>query len=692
MTDRELRRRVHRTLSDRGFEVLEADDVARARELLASRSPDLLVVEGSFGQGSELDFVAFSRGAGYAGPVLVVSEIWPDGPALRRFTDAWSVARVLIKPITEAQLRVEMAAAIGDATAPLFAMRSNPEAAPLTVQQPGSGNDDLDREMADLRRGYADQFPGLLDDARRAVAEAREGGGDKGGIEEAERLAHTLAGTTGVLGFRATSESLRAIEVGLAEFASDVGGAPGGAWDALDATLRHVGATFDGEWAALKSSDVGPEEESADPDAAEARRFTACILVVDDDPDTLRSLELVGRRHMIRVLTARTGDEALERAGAERIDGAVLDIYLEAGESGYDVARRLREQPGLCDLPIGFFSRDSSTTSRVKAAHAGGSLFLDKRDCGDEFPEAVRYLVSMGCQERRKVLLLTDDASASVQLLVALEARGLDVSVTTDAGSILREIFEVSPAALLVRSRLEPVSGFDVCKMVRTTTAWKDLPVVLLTDSDGREVRRACFDSGADDHVSLPADVGELVARMDVLMERVLVQRDRADRDDLTGLFTRRAFYRACNARLGEAQRKGTQLSLCVLDLDRFKQLNDGYGHEGGDRVLVGLGSLLGARFRAYDVRGRWGGEEFAVLLCNESAPVAGRVLQRVLEEFRAMEFEAPDGRRFTASFSGGIACRPDDGEDLATLFRRADARLYRVKETGRGRIEWGDG
>jgi diguanylate cyclase (GGDEF)-like protein len=231
------------------------------------------------------------------------------------------------------------------------------------------------------------------------------------------------------------------------------------------------------------------------------------------------------------------------------------------------------------------------------------------------------------------------------------------------------------------------LSGLEICRMLRMSPRWQQLPVVFVTATADLASRLSAFRAGADDYLAKPIVVPELLARIRVRLEQTRLLRERAERCPLTGTLLRRPLLEALAARLSEARRRGQQLSLALLDLDYFKQVNDRHGHLAGDRVLLGFGKLLGARFRASDLRGRWGGEEFVVALPDEDESTARGVLERVLLEFAAMEFEGDGGERFSASFSGGIACFPGDGERVDDLIRVADARLYRAKAAGRANL-----
>ena len=124
------------------------------------------------------------------------------------------------------------------------------------------------------------------------------------------------------------------------------------------------------------------------------------------------------------------------------------------------------------------------------------------------------------------------------------------------------------------------------------------------------------------------------------------------------------------------------------MDVDRFKSVNDTYGHGVGDKVLAAFGALLGTRFRLQDLRGRWGGEEFIIAFYGEWAESAREILARVSGEFAKITFDGGEGRAFNVTISGGIATYPIDGRALDELVAVADQRLYAAKQAGRNRIK----
>ena len=169
-------------------------------------------------------------------------------------------------------------------------------------------------------------------------------------------------------------------------------------------------------------------------------------------------------------------------------------------------------------------------------------------------------------------------------------------------------------------------------------------------------------------------------------LEELTYQRDH---DTLTGLANRRLFDRQINLEMQRALRTDTPLSLAMLDLDNFKDVNDTHGHATGDNVLVTLGDLLTRTLRVYDVAARLGGEEFCLLLPGASTRQAADLVTRILEDFRCIPFEAPEGEVFFTSFSAGVVTTMGSSAQNAgkELLAQADALLYEAKHQGKNRV-----
>jgi diguanylate cyclase (GGDEF)-like protein/PAS domain S-box-containing protein len=179
----------------------------------------------------------------------------------------------------------------------------------------------------------------------------------------------------------------------------------------------------------------------------------------------------------------------------------------------------------------------------------------------------------------------------------------------------------------------------------------------------------------------------EVAHRTEELSQANAALKELAGTDTLTGLANRGRAMEILEKFVSLSKRYSRPLSLAVLDIDRFKRVNDRHGHVAGDEVLRRLGALLIDSFRGEDVVARWGGEEFLIGMFGMGKPDAVKRLNAVAERFRRDRFTSPDGQQFVVTFSAGVAEYPADADEVPALYLSADIALYQAKEGGRDRI-----
>jgi diguanylate cyclase (GGDEF)-like protein len=195
--------------------------------------------------------------------------------------------------------------------------------------------------------------------------------------------------------------------------------------------------------------------------------------------------------------------------------------------------------------------------------------------------------------------------------------------------------------------------------------------------------REGTFDSAAQRVLAIVANQAAGALRAGQMIEH---NREAAIHDALTGLHNRRAFNESLERAAAREDRQGGHFALLLLDIDRFKKLNDTYGHPAGDAALRHTAQLLGHHLRKSDQAARWGGEEFAVLLASTDATGARHLAEKVRREVEKGRL-VHDGARLSVTVSVGVAVWPDDGRDPAALVASADRALYAAKEGGRNRV-----
>jgi diguanylate cyclase (GGDEF)-like protein len=664
--DAYLHRVVAPALHAQQIRILHAYSLAEANTLLKDAKVDAMIVDSHLPDGEGDAWVMKRRKAGDRTPVIFVSVSERALGLLRGHREELEPSVLVTKPIVPTLFAAQVRSLFGSTG------RSMEEQRPAWLDA--------------LRRDYKERLPEIMDGLRDSVrgaqlARQRSGSSpstvDAKAIEEARVRAHHVRGAAGSYGFFRVSEAAGRLEDALDEAQSSQ---KPPAWD-------HVLGALNDTLHAAKSEVPHETEGPGSGGSAVGAR----VLVVDVDATFREMVAEAGRRQLIDVTGAATVDQALKLARITHFDGVLLDVHLGAVDT-YDLARELRVLRANQHLPIAFVSADSAIRTRIEVVHAGATLYLKKPLDQDMLATALRDLVGEGQEIRPRALVIDDDAGFGAAVVDLLKSSGIEARSLTDSKAALNAVEYYRPDILLLDIVMPVIGGLDLCRILRTTPAFRTLPILLLSGKSDVETRVQAFEAGADDHIGKPLVPNELLARVRGRLERQRLLRDRAERDSLTGLLLRGPAVDALHSKMADAQRKSSVLSVAIIDIDCFKQVNDTFGHLAGDRVLVTLGRLLATRFRAEDVRGRWGGEEFLVAFPGETSEVAEELVLRVLRELREIRFRSDDGQPFNISFSAGIATYPDAGHNVETLLKAADRRLYRAKRLGKNRVIREDG
>ena len=288
------------------------------------------------------------------------------------------------------------------------------------------------------------------------------------------------------------------------------------------------------------------------------------------------------------------------------------------------------------------------------------------------------------------LVLVADDDPVMLAIVRAwLQESGYEVAVADSGEAALAVAEERNPDLLLVDVSMPGLDGFEVCRALVAAVAVPP-PVIFLTAHGDTDARVAGLEAGAVDYVVKPVVRAELVARVRAALRTKAVRDDlirHATLDSLTGLLNRRELDARTRVAIAHAVRYGRDLSCAMIDIDHFKSINDGYGHAVGDAVLRGAAERILEACRASDTVGRYGGEEFVLLLPEARAENAAALAGRLCVAFSEQPFTVEEhSLRVTVSI--GVAPWEASLGKPATLYAAADRALYVAKDHGRNRIE----
>jgi len=296
------------------------------------------------------------------------------------------------------------------------------------------------------------------------------------------------------------------------------------------------------------------------------------------------------------------------------------------------------------------------------------------------------------------VLVADDDRVTREYVAGLLRGNGMRVETAPDGRAALNIAREGNVDLVLLDVMMPGLDGIDCCRLIKSMTQDRFLPVILLTAKSDPKSRVEGLRIGADDYLGKPFDERELLARVHGMLriknmhDDVRDARERLEelsvRDELTGLYN----YRYLTTRLGEefkrAERYKDPLACVMIDLDYFKRVNDGHGHDVGDTVLREVARRLKREVREIDVVARYGGEEFLLILPSTHFSGALTVADRVWRAMREVPIQAPSGVGLTVTLSAGVALYPSrDVRSKDDLLKAADRALYQAKDDGRDRV-----
>lgn len=297
----------------------------------------------------------------------------------------------------------------------------------------------------------------------------------------------------------------------------------------------------------------------------------------------------------------------------------------------------------------------------------------------------------MDPERKFKVLVVDDSPTLRKGITFALRRLGMPIECqeASDGVEALQILTSTTDMDLVLCDvQMPAMDGFQLVEKARADARLRDLPIILLTAEGSVEHKVQGLTLGASDYVTKPFDPQELLARVRVQLKVKALQdelRQLSITDPLTGVYNRRYFLSELARELGRSRQLGLQMGFAILDIDHFKLVNDEHDHLVGDRTLVEFARLLRSGTRPVDLVGRYGGEEFVILLPHTDKAETRRVLEALRQKVADHPF-ADLTRPLTASI--GMCSYPND--EVVTvddLIRQADRALFRAKGEGRNRI-----
>lgn len=503
-----------------------------------------------------------------------------------------------------------------------------------------------------------------------------------------KRTLHTLAGSTGVFGFMSLSEALRAIEYRLPDF--DVTRLE--SIDEVKTSLQELITEYQSSnnvkapatHLAINNSDH--KAIFSDEPIKAKINILQLIVLHGFDPDEgawlksqiesyglnvkcinqLNHLESFDKYHQNTILIVRLSHKTFNLRKQELVEFKDRSIF---------------------KVHTIILSDISDFQTRYEVASLGCEYFHTIPPLNiAALVNSIEECSNIQSHNSQRVIAIDDDPDIIAYLTLLFNENGFEFLGCSNPEMMTDMLAEQTPDLILMDLYISEYRGEYLVSLIRQFPQWSSIPILYLSkEFEANKIHYAML-KGADDYIAKPFDDNELIFKARNKIRRHQLLNKLISLDSLTGLLKQSVIKQTLESELERAQRLSYSISVAMIDIDYFKNINDTYGHTTGDYILSTLSSFLKQRFRKCDFIGRYGGEEFMVVLPNCTLNDAFTILENLRKDFAKLEFSSKN-QHFFSSLSAGIACTTGNQKDAALLIETADKHLYEAKKAGRNKV-----
>lgn len=544
------------------------------------------------------------------------------------------------------------------------------------------------RKLTKLSAVFCNSLPERFVEIRKAANEAQKEEGSMLFLERMKLLVHKLNGAAGSFGLEDLSAKAAALEALLEDFIKEAKPLNMEDWRVINQALLEMEEESLGNQAVELCDEVieirSPAYES--PSAANGSSHKRILYFADSEGVWVQDLISqfgIFNYEVYLISKIERAVEALRKGESQvlLVDAGIIIAFPEVKKALVSLRNELFGR-----VIIIFISHRDDFDTRLDSVRAGGEAFFLLPVDTSRLIDKIETFLSKKTQTPYHVLIVDDDPEQVAYYALILQQEGMITSVATDPMKVITVLVEAKPEIILMDMYMPGCSGLELAAVIRQMDTFISTPIIFLSQEGQKDKQLEAIRLGADDFLMKPVQPDHLVSTIINRAERTRGMRFFMERDSLTGLLNHTNLKETLNREIIRADRCGSTLCFAMIDADKFKVVNDTYGHLTGDRVLKSLARLLQERLRRTDIIGRYGGEEFGVILLNTTPDNAGRIMDTIRDSFSRIRQRSEAEEEFFVTFSCGISSYPEI-TDSTGVTAAADKALYEAKEAGRNRV-----
>lgn len=541
---------------------------------------------------------------------------------------------------------------------------------------------DIESKLRTLREAYRNKLEIELENIGELLVKLETHACDTSSLNELSSKLHRISGNAGTFGFDQLGRESRRLKEQVDHILMHQSPSDGSL--EKNKVVEQLNQAFAQDL--IRNNTTSVESESTDSDAA------PCIWLVERDPmlATYVGQQLNSFGYKIEYFSNAEQLNLASEQNSDKTNPSLLLIDHRAN-SGSELAHdpvifwRTKLESFTC--PIIFMGAEESLEVRLTAVRVGALNYFVKPLDVPRIAAAITGILKRANDEPERVLIVEDDSAFATDCRMILEQSGMKVRWVSQTVDFLQAVIEFSPEVVLMGLHLPNAQGTEMVKILGQFEHWSEIPIVYTSAKSDDQLKTLAMLEGGDACLFKPVSPDLLISACQRRVELFRKLQQAVIRDGLTGLMKHAAIKNALTAEREYATRNRHTFSVIMLDIDHFKRVNDTYGHAIGDLVIASLGTLLRQHFRQTDKLGRYGGEEFTLILPNCTEKKAFQLAESLSKAFAAIQFCAV-GESFSCTLSAGVIDNeqyPDHTAD--ELLAEADRMLYQAKQAGRNKV-----